>query len=897
MANAWNFKAGWPARKGMRIASAYFEDIRKLLWAMDQLLPGSSILDGENLYDVKTGDLLGTPWNVATDYAFDKSDGLTNYETVIHWHPLKKRYAFYSNTRVINAGGDPPPANKYWSEVPLIDVYCDYAHNAGTENFMYCSHILAGPGTRHWPAHYNLPPQVNKYTQQRVGVAPVQWTLNDVYTTGTIVRNVAAIKAKRWWAKVHHKAVSNYSNTLWDATIAYAKDAKCKFNDLYYVATSAITLGALNPEYHPHWARAGAFSDTVIWEPVVVPGTSIQPNIEDMSYLQNDFVYDKKSEKPVPFSYNDNTGRENVQFLSGMIGTQYEYENGVSDHYYLNSSYPYDEESIGGEYNGYHYDFKKASYQSYIESFMEGHRIYDENPTYDINGSGIETVIYLQTDHYVFDCNESQFEKALKDLGSYDWYLDIRHPVHHNDGASAGNPIIHWRRTWKNTFGFPFSSASYPSGSPYAGQPLIWPQELGTPPGEQYQRGSIPASVSGKSLEDYPWLWWYDSANVNQFYDQAVTTLENMTAELRKKVYNRHLPRISITAVDLRVEYRMIGQALNDMRNLLLSDLHHGEFSTGTLQRREYSGYKLDYSDGIDPAYIYEFSQAAAQTRLIAACAKPYEVEPPNDYPTVIPKPTLFTTVNTSHPKQTWELIGGYNHPLIGNSFGFEIDFPSPPYCTVAQLQLGFPYHASDWAYDYGAFGSDGYWKIGWIWDSMSPQMQKLLLKSFSSTITLEVRIRPDPEKRALAERNYQNASLRHHAPWSFSTGAQSLSSPHGPLDIGESPDDWRAAHGGEYYQGFDGMVKFKVVEKSFDENEYIYYIMIKAISKKNYGGVYFADGSQDNRTDLYGKYVIIVGDGGSGLAMLHGIDPQAVPLGCVPVETDWVNMIPLELS
>jgi hypothetical protein len=100
----------------------------------------------------------------------------------------------------------------------------------------------------------------------------------------------------------------------------------------------------------------------------------------------------------------------------------------------------------------------------------------------DVISDNFFDTLGLSSSEYA-DCNGSCFELCLKNLGEHDWWLDVEHPFKpywmykfqkENPGEVSNqlpSSLFSWRRTWKHSMGG------------FDNDALIWPGELGFPPG------------------------------------------------------------------------------------------------------------------------------------------------------------------------------------------------------------------------------------------------------------------------------------------------------------------------------------------------------------------------------------------------------------------------------
>jgi len=898
----WNYKGIWPLTRGEQITAANFEDMRKILWALRVLIDEPEAEEGsDTIYD-EFGELQTDVWSSGTDYAFGST--APYYATVVYWDETIEDYRMYSNIRFVAAGGAPPPINSDWKLRPRENIYCDYARNADTYIFMYCGHAQGG-GIYYYPAWLGLPPQFNKYTQWRPQIPDTQWTPLEVYEAGAIVKTTPVAKALRWWAKVRHKAVNTYTlGATWNIDTDYGIGDVAMWGDGDYpfVALRPIKKGSANPDFHHDWIRQGAINDPVIWQ-------GMNGKVEDGERYSADMVYGLKQEKSIEFSITDRNGMSTLADpfaqMTGPIGTQYgrtDVAEVPNTYYYYKNGSAY--KSDDSWYNANHYDFKRQGYQSFIESRAEQWDSLEVNPDYDRHGSGYESEPYLDNNHYSWDCNFSRFEKLLTDIDSYDWYLDISFPP--SVEGKNWRPAACWRRMWKYSFGWPSSAVAYPSGSPYVGQPLIWPYELGSPPFHEWQTGDINGSTASSPLQStpedspFPWMWWIDWTNVNLAYNTAVTLLHAMTDETRDAVWTRHAPSKDYyvqntnldrypTGIERIVQYTLHYTMVQDMYDLLLA-IHTAELVVPALKSKTHGGRKLLAYPPAAPLTLVADNPPCASIVASSSAGPPERIE---DGGVIEPKPEPDMMDDSD-----WNTISAFEHwPLVGET-GLMIHYAAPTYYYAQQTDSGTDI-ADDCYYIYGS-GWNGYYRLGWTWSGLPERMKQLLLSEYFTEVWLTTYVRVFEGSIDVYEGRHSGTTTK-HKNYSISTGAASVIAPDDTLSPSapqETPAIWEAANTPYEWNEYQALTKWSIVERGLqytdpadwnDREPIQYLIMLKATAER---------GSTDYRSPvvasdslyLLGQYRMRVDLQGSGTGILFDLEPRQLALGCVPVETDWNN-------
>ena len=901
MAPKWQYKGVWPLSKAQQITAANFEDLRKIMWALEFLTRDPEAEDaGDVVYD-EFGDLAVDLWDSNESYGFG-SGSHPPYATVAYWNEHYQTHLMYSNIRAITPGQEPPPKNSNWKLRARRNIYCDYARNAGTYIFVYCGHS-PGMGVYYYEAWLGSPPQFNKYTQQTVIIPDARWALNTVYNAGNIIKTTPAITAARSWALVRHKSVATYSGSPWTLASGFDANTGCIFNGIYYISTRPILINTLNPEHNDLWIRQGMLTDPAIWQSI---GT-----LADGTRLVAEDIYGLAQEKPVQFSITDRTGRSTLAQpyaqMTGPIGTQYgrtDPELTPRTYYYYKNGGPF--ESDDDDFNANHYDFKKQAYQSFVESRAEQLDSYDINPIYNRHGSGDELEPYIDNNHHLWNCNFSRYEKLLKDIDSYDWYFDITFAPTAEGKAWA--PLGCWRRMWKSSFSWPSSSTPYPSSSPYAGQPLIWPQELGDPPFHNWQTGEIDGSTVSSPVgptpetSDFPWMWWHYWANVERAYYTAVAQLHAMSAELREALWYRHAPHQDYyvrnknlerypAGIERILQYTLKYTMVQDMYNLLLA-IKYAELTAPELKSTTHGGRKLKSYTGGGALWLRGDYPAVAGIVADSSAGPPERIE--DDGP-IEAKPTPDMMDDSD-----WGTISTFeNWPYVGES-GLLIHYAAPTY-TYAE----FTDSASDIDDDcYGIYGSgwNGYYRLGWTWSGLTDAMKMLLMTEYFTNVWLTTYVRVFEGSIDVYEGS-DSGKCTKHKNYSISTGAASVIAPGNNLSPAapqETPAIWEAANPPYEWNEYQRLTKWAVVDRGLqytnppygwpDPPEPIQYlIMLKATAAR--GSTDYRTGTiPSNSLYMLGIYRMRVDLKGTLEGILFDLDPREIALGCTPIETDWNN-------
>jgi len=176
-----------------------------------------------------------------------------------------------------------------------------------------------------------------------------------------------------------------------------------------------------------------------------------------------------------------------------------------------------------------------------------------------------------------WDCNGSVFELCLKNLGEYDWYFDTGHPYmpwwmykwrkeYPSIAYEMPPPRGTWRMFWKHTMGRPGPR----SGDNVVGEYLIWPGELGFPPGYWTGRNQIYKRLKNRFIVSQP---TYD--RITMYTDEyRVVDVEGLYKQARidygEEAFDRLLERHdSTTVIDSEERFEVHHDLLNHCRCVL----------------------------------------------------------------------------------------------------------------------------------------------------------------------------------------------------------------------------------------------------------------------------------------------------------------------------------------
>jgi hypothetical protein len=482
----WQFKGQWPLTQETEITYDHFEDMRKMMFGINW------IMGPENL------------WNDSTTYSLGQ---------IIWW------------------------IGQYW------ELIQNYDPDEGTEM----------PGTsacwKAYPQKWN-----GRTTYVQGGLCKYQgtnedfpvWEAGKQYYAGWAVRR-KSINAKFYLCLKTH--VSDFKNNrIFNTDLWQEKELP----EYYYAMRLEKQKGIAPPKggwiriarrwvYSDFNYNSGCYDyDSVVYEPFIpyhaYMGYPPQFNqyarraatMPDGRTMPLDKVFGKYQQRPFEFSilYKDDNGTSPV--MTGHIGAQY-VEMHPPDAGWL--MFPpwywpyklYQSEGIPYKWHPY-YDKKMRGWQSCIEAFvekrggsffwpLEGQALWDaadgSQPTH--------AALCDNNDMSNWNCNRSAFEKCLKIIGSFDWYLDTNF---------APDPYMYkltdprlalagcWRRTWRYSFGPP--------------RGILWPSEKGDPPfyNESYD-------------------WWCKAINVVKAYEEVK---KQLTPEDISALWDRHFPRVIVKA-------------------------------------------------------------------------------------------------------------------------------------------------------------------------------------------------------------------------------------------------------------------------------------------------------------------------------------------------------------
>ena len=545
----FEFKGTWPVASSEEIKYANFEDLRKLCWATLRFVGSRGVF----VYD-DDEELNYSIWDTETVYHANECHGEIPFTTVVYMDDVLNEYVPYRNVLHVGADELPPPLNFKWKRLPRADVYCDWAKSAGTWIVMWVTRT-GYAGLHIWPAYWELPPQLNKYTQQRKTIITKAHENHYVYVEGHLIRQSEGDVYDIYRCAKTHMSINEVSAFYYDALEEYVLYDLVYFRDELFICVVPTSLGEAPyveesdleeppvvdvppayPRFSSNWMYAAQFKDSNFW-------TSIGVLPEDTTHAA-DLLYDKDQEKPVEFQRKDRhmvSRDENFDLITGAIGSKY-----FESHAPLALPpfyYPYHVSGGTPSTKHLYFDYSMQAYQSFIEFILESVGSYfvwfhtDDDTHYAIND-------------YHWNCNYSSFEFTLEKLGEYDWYLDYdplygqgRSPRPNQDTLPGqdtlpNNPRACWRRTWKYALGYPASAYCDPT----TGEPIIWDGENGLPPYAEKQVGEI-KDVNYHLWDtyepDYPWIWWYRIGNVEKARAEAVTYWQSLSDSAKQAIKDR----------------------------------------------------------------------------------------------------------------------------------------------------------------------------------------------------------------------------------------------------------------------------------------------------------------------------------------------------------------------
>lgn len=540
-------KADWPCAQGKEIDSAYFEDLRKMLWGFNKF--GCGITGDVRMKDWE-GNWNYPLWNPNTTYHANKSDPekTIHFRTVIYYDKDLKEYLPYRNTLRIYPHQAPPSENRNWRRIPRKDVYCDYFPNKDIWHVEWSSwgaEYGYSTGVIYWMAYLDFPMYLGKYHVLLAAIPKTEWETEQHYHYGNIVKTTSKRKAIRQWCKVPHFSTNQTAAEKWDGDKAYPENALAEYNDKLYAALRDIGAGEAAPTRNIKWIGAGHHTDASLWNYTAR---------EYYDYWQPPAgeIYGKSQEDLLVLS---------TFYLSGIIGPIYPHSRGGGDVMFYR---PYYVTNGRAAESGSHTADRKASghYQSYVDNFLSrfGSHFSEKNPRFNKDGTPDQQMVWKTCDDPIWKCNQNGFEFCLDKIGRYDWYLDIYHPPQTTAPSPVPPILATWRRMWKYSYSIP-DAVCFTAKNPDTGEletlPLIWPQEKGSPPYQQYCYQAIDADPT------YDYNFWRKSSNVYRAYQIAVGRL---TDEDIKLVKGRHYHRIY---ADLK-DYQLNHQLVQDMYDALM---------------------------------------------------------------------------------------------------------------------------------------------------------------------------------------------------------------------------------------------------------------------------------------------------------------------------------------
>lgn len=528
---SWDYRADWDALAAgeAEITSEYFEDLRKLIFAICQVS--------------QTGDLHGT-------LNPDIYDPTRKYE--------QGECCTYSGKAwVLHKGiskGTAPPAGM-WLQAARTNQYEDYNYNSGCVSF-----IVEDDQVYVFPAWHCLPPQLDRYkrityttgngikygNEQRIQMTRVRYAAEIAATKREIIRlkdEITTLTTELEQLLVERRIIvnNNQSTAVIDAMIAAKRTA----------------IADKQNQIDRHEKFLAAFK---------------------INRPDNDYPVELAIREENAFADAGGYGRDYRDIISGQLGArfiEYSPDPRTSEMIAPPYTYPYHKDNMqNGAIFAKSYDNGKIqAYQAFIEQFIEkrGDFIWPSAIAVDELSNPVGYRQLNDRDRRsdgttllpgIWNCSFSAFEKCLELYGQYDWYLDILYPpdptMEKLQAATTKWPIVGlWRRTWKNSIGFP--AAAPEVYDPQTGRPLIWPGEKGTPPFQE--QSPQPMGVTTTI--------WNSLDGVRNAYQ---TALQQLTDEDRLLILNRHdynsLDARSPYYTNTRVQIPAAGKYINYETNL-----------------------------------------------------------------------------------------------------------------------------------------------------------------------------------------------------------------------------------------------------------------------------------------------------------------------------------------
>lgn len=167
-----------------------------------------------------------------------------------------------------------------------------------------------------------------------------------------------------------------------------------------------------------------------------------------------------------------------------------------------------------------------------------------------------------------FCCNGSAYEKVLKNIGQYDWWWDSAYPYVPDalkdlrDAEGAANwplPCGCWRRTWRHSMGRVGT--------------IMWPGESGEPPEYFPDQWSVTQAV----YDTIPGANQHEYSVVNNPPDFTLTAAQEAALKKRHDLKATSTARIGLTTI-FEPHYELHHDLVNDIYNAL-KELHLVEWT------------------------------------------------------------------------------------------------------------------------------------------------------------------------------------------------------------------------------------------------------------------------------------------------------------------------------
>ena len=531
----WWEEADWPIKKGDEVLANYFEDLRKRIWLLFNQAAGIvNIIEMYGLSTPLNGDqpvyIPYTLDNWAAGWAFG---GTRNPgELVVAFQDVTGQTDIYINSTGFTQEAIilHPPVNAagqidehYWKLGANPNKYhhCDF--NAGrptigaSNRWLIRYHPASPPDVCDWPHYicrehaYRMYPRQVDFLHQ---IPPIK--------EGSIITQ----RTKK--VGVKNEYITKHPVTHWSRSLDYDPYHKCikgrRLNEytLSYGEPykTALPVGQnwidplIDEAYQDQAIRACESSPLFVW-------------FADEEWIENFIHYNADD-------WTDDDGGGDKDWAYGGIVYVSGYNPG--DNYPEDCFYICKKDHTASP--GLPKKPGTAAGADYWETPAYQPKYIDHNIEFpfmqDVFGDEIVTGKWnfdLLSSAEYWDCNGSSFELALKNIGRYDWYFDTGHPyvpwwVYKNTYGSPNDPPNYplprgtWRRTWKYSMGRP----CHPETKvPY----LLWPGELGDPPGYWTERSQIYKRLDKRFIVTQG---QYDNITLNQD-EYRVVDVESLYAQ------------------------------------------------------------------------------------------------------------------------------------------------------------------------------------------------------------------------------------------------------------------------------------------------------------------------------------------------------------------------------